>query len=60
MKPVYEIGVGPVSPDGESEMSQPLAEEVPLSPGDLVVTRLVSGPARAVDVYLQLVHSQVV
>lgn len=49
-----------VSPDGESEMSQPLAEEVPLSPGDLVVTRLVSGPERGVDVYLQLVHSQVV
>lgn len=55
MKPVYEIGVGP-----KSEMIKPLVEEVSLAPGDLVVTRLISGPSRAVDVYLQLVHSQVV
>lgn len=46
--------------DGKSEMIKPLVEEVSLAPGDLVVTRLISGPSRAVDVYLQLVHSQVV
>ena len=49
-----------VAPNGTTEMTRPLEEEVPLSPGDLVVTRLISGPTRAVEVYLQLVHSQVV
>jgi len=29
-------------------------------PGDLVVTRLVGGPPRALEIYLQMVHSQVV
>lgn len=49
-----------VAPGGASEMTKGLSEEPALVPGDLVVTRLVGGPARAVDVYLQTVHSQVV
>ena len=49
-----------VLPDGRCEMKQPLAADQTVMPGDLVVTRRLGGPPRGVDVYLQLVHSQVV